>query len=350
MGATTSLVDAYVESGRVPLPWFPAAYAWLARDQPLLWALLFHASSIRPNADAVLRPLLRDGFRRRLDAERPDIVVSVLPMINGVLAEATHALGARFEVVLTDWHSIHRFWIAPGVDHYTAPTETARADCVRFGAPSNAVDVLGIPVRRAFARAERSGVDRAHILSRLGLEAGRFTILMMVGAEGSPRALANLRRLLRLGIDAQVVVVCGRNNRLRQRVERLPARLTVRALGFVEHIAELMRSADLLVTKAGGLTLAEAFCCGVPVVVYDILAGQEAGNLEYALRYKAVEHSTSSRRLARVVGELYADATRRAELAARGRRLARPDAAERISQALLDRGRGASSAQLGGDG
>ena len=49
----------------------------------------------------------------------------------------------------------------------------------------------------------------------------------------------------------------------------------LRALGFVDNVAELMRASDLLATKAGGVTLAEAFCCGLPVVVHDVLAGQE---------------------------------------------------------------------------
>ncbi len=318
----TGLVDAYLECGRFPITLVPRAYAELARHHPRLWAMLFHGSNQRLNPKRVLGPFLRDGLRRCIAEMAPDVVISVLPVINGLVAEAA----PRTEVVLTDWHSVHRFWVAEGVDHYTAPTESARLDCIRFGASLSAVDVVGIPVRRAFAVQPATRPKHE-----------RFTVLMMVGAEGSPRALHNLRALLRLQIDAQVIVVCGRNEELLRQVQGLPASVPVQALGFVENIAELMRGADLLVTKAGGLTVAEAFCCSVPVIVYDILPGQEEGNLAYALAQNAVAYARSPSELAPLVAELCGDRVRRAELAQRGSALARPDAAAQISARILDR-------------
>ena len=199
-------------------------------------------------------------------------MISVLPAINGLLARAAIYAGARLEVVLTDWHSVHRFWVAHEVSHYAASTESARQDCVQFGAPPASIDVIGIPVRREF----RGQIDRQAARARLGalgLDSEKFTILAMVGAEGSPNALANLARLAQLDLDAQILVISGRNEALRRHVEQLPARVRLRALGFVDNVAELMCAADLLLTKAGGVTLAEAFCSGVPVVVHDAEEG-----------------------------------------------------------------------------
>jgi UDP-N-acetylglucosamine:LPS N-acetylglucosamine transferase len=322
--AVPSLVDAYLDCGRWPVTLFPAVYARLARHHPMLWSMLYYASD-RLNPSPVLRPLLKDGLRRVLRQAQPDVVISTLPMVNGALAEVVAEFGARLEVVLTDWHRVHRLWVARGVDHYTAPTDSARQDCIAYGAPPEAVDVVGIPVRRAFSAPVS---PRPH---------EGFTILAMVGAEGSPRALENIARLARLDLNARMVVLCGRNDDLRHHVQRLPARMPIQALGFVENVAELMRSSDVLVTKAGGLTLAEAFCCQVPVVVHDVLAGQEAGNLEYVLRHKAVEYAAQPEALAEVVASLHADPVWRAQLAERGRRLARPDAAERIARSVLQR-------------
>jgi UDP-N-acetylglucosamine:LPS N-acetylglucosamine transferase len=337
--ATATIVDAYVACARFPLTLFPAAYARLARYHPRLWRMLYQATDTRLNAAGLLTPFLRPGFRRLLANERPDVVVSVLPVINGVLAQAAAEAGARFEVVLTDWHAIHRLWVAPGVDHYTTPTDSAAADCVRFGASPTAMDVVGIPVRRAFAAVAASPPQPDAGLTQPGLNPNRFTILAMVGAEGSPRALQNIARLAQSETvpNAQLLVVCGRNEDLRQRVQRLPARLPLAAVGFVDNVAELMRRADVLVTKAGGLTLAEAFCSGVPVVVYDVLPGQEAGNLAYALLHDAVVHARDPAELVRLVGELASDPARRQALAKRGSRLARPAAAETIARNVLAR-------------
>ena len=337
---TITMVDAYLECGRFPVTRFPAAYAELARHHPRLWSMIYRGSSTSKGLDPkrVLGPFLRGGFRRLIAARTPDVVISVLPAINGLLAEAARSGGARLEVVLTDWHSLHRFWVARGVDHYTAPTGSAREDCIRLGAAPHTVDVVGIPIGREFASdADSGGAFRARRLSEIGLSPRRSTVLVMVGAEGSPRALRSIAALASIDLDLQVLVVCGRNVALREQIQRLPARVPLTALGFVDNVAVLMRAADVLITKAGGLTLAEGFACHVPVVVHDVLPGQESGNLEYVLEHGAVMYAPDHQALVRAVSELYADAGRRQELAARGARLARPDAARQIAHNILAR-------------
>jgi 1,2-diacylglycerol 3-beta-galactosyltransferase len=318
----THLTDVYLDCGRFPVTRFPWAYAQLARHHPRLWALLFHSSNHRLDATPILAPFLEHGLQTCIKAQKPDVVVSVLPMVNGLVAK----VAPRSEVVLTDWYGVHRTWVGRGVNHYTAPTDSAKQDMIRYGAPPDAVDVIGIPVRTAFATSDAPRQQH-----------DRFTILAMVGAEGSPRTLRNIEHLLQLRIDADAIVVCGRNEALRRRVHALPARVTVRALGFVDNIPELMRAADVLVTKAGGLTLAEAFCCGVPVVVSDVLPGQETGNLEYALGAGAVAYAPTPAHLQRLISDLYTDRQQREQLAARARTVARPDAAAQVVANVLQR-------------
>jgi processive 1,2-diacylglycerol beta-glucosyltransferase len=313
------MTDAYIECGRFPVNRFPGMYALLASRYPRLWSLVYGTTSRRGNPDLVLAPFLREGFARLIRRERPDVVVSVLPAINGLLAQVAR----RVEVVLTDWAAVHRFWAAAGVAHYTVPTEAARDEVVSFGASPRAIDVIGIPVRREFATS--NGTAR--------LPKDRPKILAMVGAEGSPRAMRNIAALAHSGIGSELVVVCGRSQRLRRAAAALP----VTALGYVEDVANLMRSADVLVTKAGGLTLAEAFCCRVPVVVHDVVPGQETGNLEYMLEVGAVAYARSPLGLVATVRDLIERPDRRARLAACGAELARPDAAEQIAANVLSR-------------
>jgi processive 1,2-diacylglycerol beta-glucosyltransferase len=255
----------------------------------------------------------------------------VIPAINGILGKLKR--GARLEVVLTDWAAVHPYWVARGVDHYSVPTDSARNDCIRFGAPPDLVDVVGIPVRREFGHPIRATAG-------LGLDPHRFKILAMVGAEGSARAVDNLARLAGSDLEAQLVVICGRSADLQQRIQSLPSRMPLKALGFVEDVGGLMCTADLLVTKAGGLTLAEALCVGVPVVVYDAVPGQEVGNLRYMLRQQAVAYAARPSELVSVVSDLMRDQTRRESLARRGHQLARPHAAADIAANMIFRSGG----------
>jgi UDP-N-acetylglucosamine:LPS N-acetylglucosamine transferase len=341
---TTRLVDVYVECGRFPLTHFPSLYARMVRRYPRLWSMIYRGSNTHLDPKRILGPFLNGGLRRLVARERPAAVVSVLPAVNGLLAESLAECRAHLEVVVTDWHAVHRFWVAPGVAQYTVATDSARAECIRFGAPPESIEVMGIPVRRDFTDAQPAPTLRQAQDERLGLAGDQaradprpFTILAMVGAEGSPSALENIAHLALLDLDAELVVVCGHDRELRQRMQQLPTRMPLRALGFVDNVAELIRGADILVTKAGGLTLAEAFCCGVPVVVHDLLPGQEAGNLEYALGQDAVAYAPDAGALAQTIVDLYHEPKRRAALSERGRRLARPDAAQRIARNILSR-------------
>jgi len=309
-------------------------YAELARNHPHLWSLIYRAAVRQLNPSWIIGAFTWRGLARVIEREHPDVVISVLPAVNDLLAHACRRVGAHLEVVLTDWHSVHPYWVARGVEHYTTPTLSARDDCVANGAAPEAIDVVGIPVRREFARTESdpNATDR-------------FTILAMMGAEGSPRAVRNIAALANANLDARITVVCGRSEKLRGYIERLP----VQTLGFVDNVAELMRSADVLVTKAGGVTLAEAFCSHVPVVIHDVVPGQEAGNLEYVLGQNAVAYAPSPARLVEVVWNLRTNSQHREELAECGARLARPVAAQQIAANVLRRLNAASS-QLGRHG
>ncbi|MBV9356392.1 MAG: hypothetical protein JO023_12795, partial [Chloroflexi bacterium] len=275
------LADAYGSYARAPVSWFPAGYANVVRNHPRFWSLFFEStqvSGVRFDGDALLGPFLSPGFRRLLREQPRDVVVSVLPAINGLLAGAARRTSpsTRVEVVVTDFCGLHRSWRGRGVDRYTVATDCARRDLLRYGVSAGAVDVVGFPVRPEFVHPPARAEARAWLSSTAGLDPGRFTVVVMVGAEGSPAALATVQALVRLDVDAQVVVACGHDARLRQRVASLPRTVELRALGFVTEAALLMRSADVLVTKAGGASLAEAFCCQSAVVVADVLPGQEA--------------------------------------------------------------------------
>ena len=333
------LADVYGAYARPPVSWFPAGYADVVRNHPRFWSLFFavtQRSGVRVGGDAVLRPFLAPGFDRMLREHAPRVVVSVLPAINGLLADAVRR--ARLPpptVVVTDFCTLHRSWRGRGVGRYLVPTDCARLDLVRYGEAPRAIDVTGLPVRPAFVDPPARTAARTWLAERCGLDPRRFTVVVMVGAEGSPAALDTVRALAQLDVDAQVVVACGHDARLRARVAALRRRVELRALGFVTEAAHLMRAADVLVSKAGAVSLAEAFCCQATVVVADVLPGQETGNLNYLLAHDAVAFAGGPQPTAALVASLARSPARRAELAARGARLARPGAAACIARELL---------------
>src|SRR5439155_25706309 len=119
----------------------------------------------------------------------------------------------------------------------------------------------------------------------LGLDPERFTLLLVGGGEGAGRMAAQVRAVNRMSVDLQLIVVCGRNARLRARLLESPSQHPAAILGFVDTMPELVHAADVVVTKGGPTTIAEALVAGRPVVVTSVLPGQEEGNDRFVERH-----------------------------------------------------------------
>jgi 1,2-diacylglycerol 3-beta-galactosyltransferase len=171
---------------------------------------------------------------------------------------------------------------------------------------------------------------------RLGIDEQRFTVLLTGGGEGAGGIARRAKSILRRFDDIGVVAICGRNRRLREALDELraeyPDRLTVN--GFVDNMADWLRSADVLVSKAGPGTIAEATCCGVPLMLTSHVPGQERGNTEFVVDAGAGRHTPSVRSLLRTLGELRRDPSTVDEMALASARLGQPEAAREIADLL----------------
>jgi UDP-N-acetylglucosamine:LPS N-acetylglucosamine transferase len=342
--------DLYLEQARFPASRFPWIYATLTRRFPRGWRFVFNVTNRPPSGprlnwvgDIVGGPRLRQLIARR----QPDVVITVLPGTTGFVARSVlrSDVQASVEVVVTDWADLHLGWASTFPARYTVPTENAARSLIAVGIRPGDVSVSGFIVREQFVGLEPGPEARCRARERLGLPRDRFLILAMAGTEGSPAALAHVRALVDAPLDAEVLVVCGRNRKLLRRLERLARRpitqagdgTVLRPLGFVEQIADLMLACDLLVTKTGGVTLAEAFCCGLPVLAFDPLPGQEEGNARYVVERGAAELARSPAHLVELARELRRSPERRQRLAEQGHRLASPGAARDTADAIVAR-------------
>lgn len=137
--------------------------------------------------------------------------------------------------------------------------------------------VLGIPVSVDRAEPARPPADARD---------GR-RVLIMGGGRGLGVRYRTVRRLDRCPAVFTIDVVCGTNRRLRQRLVRDRGRFKhpIRIRGYVHNVVALMKRVDLLITKAGGMTLAEAVGVGVPLLLVRSLPGQERGNTDVMVRH-----------------------------------------------------------------
>ncbi|HEY6547670.1 MAG TPA: glycosyltransferase [Vicinamibacteria bacterium] len=250
----------------------------------------FYNLLLRRRFTVLLEPLLRllhrlIALRRRalvrglvpfLRDAAPRAVVSVIPNFNGVIRDALREAvpGAPFLVLLTDLADLPpHFWIEPGVDGVIVGTDEAALQARALGLPEERIHrVSGMPLHPRFYAGPGNGGDvRARVRSELGVPAGAFTAMLLFGGKGSAEIESLTRDLLGADQALHVIAVCGDNPRLLEGLRPLgaAARGRLHALGFTDRIADYMAASDVLVTKPGPGSLAEAFQKGLPVVVAE---------------------------------------------------------------------------------
>jgi len=213
--------------------------------------------------------------RRMLDAIPPDtrVVVSTYPLASQVLGRLRASGRLRIPVVtyLTDY-SVHRLWVAEGVDAHTAVHDVAGRQAQRLGA-AQVVTVDPAVDPRFFRRTEAS---RAAARAKFGLPEHGPLALLVGGSWGIGEFDQTARDIAATGA-AQCVVVCGQNEELRTRLAEQGVRYVY---GWVDDMPGLMHACDVLVQNAGGMTVYEAGACGLPVLTYRTLPGHGETNAQ----------------------------------------------------------------------
>ena len=333
------------------LRWVTGLYGPAVRLAPWLWGAAYYATNVRPAMWLLRRTLLRPADRAAAGAARahgaPAAIVSFHPLTGmaAVRARDQAAPLAPVVTVVTDLAAMHAAWRYADADLIIAPPAVAArhglADARTLHFPPGksargAWAVAGPPVGRDFDGGRLSAARQARLRRSLGLAEDGLVILLTGGAEGSGGMARRAAAILRRFTDVHVVVVRGRNAAVKRRLDRLAARsggrLTV--TGFVDNMSDWLRCCDLIVTKAGPGTIAEATCCGTPLLLTAHIPGQEKGNAEIVTGAGAGLWVPGVRQLVAEIGRLRRDRGAIEAMGAASARLGRPDAAADIARLI----------------
>jgi processive 1,2-diacylglycerol beta-glucosyltransferase len=316
-------------------------YCYLKSVQiaPALWGLFYKGTSQISPSSLIQRQLNSLGLElmeRELTRWRPDVVVSTFPTPAGVVSSLKTK--GRVEVplvtVITD-HTVHSQWIHPATDLYCVGSTDVEQGLLARGVPADRIRVTGIPVRPVFALPQ----DPVKLRHKYGLSSDAPVVLVMGGAYGVMSDIDEIcEELFLYPHRVQVLVVCGRNERMRVRLRALAREAVhpVRIFGFVEHIHELMALADLMITKAGGLTISEALAMRLPMLVYRPIPGQEEANARFLTRAGVAVYAKTRRDVsAQLYDLLVRHPERREEMRERMMHVRRLHAADEVADAVL---------------
>lgn len=202
------------------------------------------------------------------------------------------------------------------------------------GVKADRIRVTGIPIAPSFAQPGNKDIA----LKNLKLKPDVPKIVVMGGSLGLGPIKSVIRKLDALPQPFDIIVVTGKNKRLRDDLlkRRRPRRHTTKVLGFVENIHELIEVAEVLVTKPGGITTAEALSKHVPMIIINPIPGQEEKNARFLLAHQAAVQAVKAGDVARYVDGFLHDPEKLRRLRRGARALARPHAAQDAAYAILE--------------
>ena len=317
-------------------------YNWVLRNKQHWMKYLYWAMNR-------FRPDTREFFYKRtvvyvaglFQRWCPHIVVSVHPLTQHIIARVLKELGLAERIplvtVVTDpYYGFWKGWACDDVTLYLVASEEARRQLIDYGIAPRRIKVSGMPVHPKFSFPG----DQAARVARtaLGLDAEKFTVFLNAGWEGGGNIPQIFRELIRGELDVQAIFLAGKNEALRSHAESLAAeaRFPVKVIGYSDEVEQLMKAANVMVSKLGGLSTFEALSCRLPIIADGTTEPmpQEASTVNLIVKGGAAVLLNRASDVVPVVRRMIDDSKHYAAMRAATITLALPNATRRIVEEI----------------
>ena len=258
------------------------SYMDTLRFTPKVWGYLYEQSEQKTafvDIGQLFNRLLSAKLEKLINDYNADLIFCTHAFPAGIISALKAKSGLKTPVicVVTDY-TIHRLWIHEHCDLYTIASPLLNDEGIQQGIPAEKIYPLGIPIKPCFG----DFISKEDARTRLGLF-DKLTLLVMGGGLGLGSIINIVQVMESSEIDCQIIVVCGNNDKLRNKLKIFENNPNIKVYSFVNNMHEIMSAADLLITKPGGLTTAEALAKGLPMIIVNPLPGQEARNTSFLL-------------------------------------------------------------------
>jgi len=263
-------------------------YNWVLRNKQhwmkyLYWAM----NKIRPETREFFHKRCIGYVRGQFDKWCPHVVVSVHPLTQHIVAKILKELHLAEQVplvtVVTDpCYGFWKGWACDDVSLYLVANDEARRQLLDYGISPERIKVSGMPVDPKFHEIDEADAQIAR--KAYGLDPDKFTVFLNAGWIGGGNIPQIFKELVRGELDVQAIFLAGKNEQLRLEAEQIAkhAKFPVKVIGYSDEIEKLMQSANVMISKLGGLTTFEAMACGLPIIADATTRPmpQEAGTVQ----------------------------------------------------------------------
>lgn len=304
------------------------------REAPELYQIGYQVMDVPLSTSLVeigLTALLFQALLDILKQNKPDVIIVTHPMYLEPLKAIFRHIHRTIPVltVVTDLGTVQRIWFHPVSDITLVPTERVYNLALEAKLQPASLKITGIPVHPQILSEKRPA---AEIRADLGIEPTRLTALVV----GSPRVrnlLDAVRVLNHSNLPLQAIVVAGGDDVVYAELQQTDWHIPVKVYNLVQNMPMLMHAADFIVCKAGGLIVTEALACGLPIMLIDVIEGQETGNAEFVVDNGAGEVARMPLDMLETLYHWLSNEGRLLQTRANNaRRVGRPQAADEIAE------------------
>jgi processive 1,2-diacylglycerol beta-glucosyltransferase len=312
-------------------------YMSVIKRTPKIWDYLYDNPKIVKRIEKIKETIHRFNspkLKNLFDQFKPDALICTQAFPCGMCADykKTYNSGIPLIAVLTDYVP-HSYWIYDTINYYITPSEDVTLRLMQKGVELNRIKSFGIPFDHKFNEPQ----DRNQLLQKFKLKADAPIILIMGGGQGLGPIKMIVKSLEKIKREIQEIVVAGTNRRLYKSLKRKIKKYKkrIQLFGYVHNIEELMSISDIIITKPGGVTVAEVLAKKIPMIILKPIPGQEANNAAYLTEKGAAIKIDKPKEINRVIEDLLSSSDKLKRISDSCGFMSKPNASFDIAKLIL---------------
>jgi len=309
-------IENLLDSPKTPAPLrnTQTGYDKIVTESPKFYEFSYESSDKRLPTNVAkigLSAMLYGPFSKTMKEFNPDVLVNTYPLYQGpaqtwyLLNEDTKKAISKSKktdddsksssrhkhipmiTIITDLVSVHLIWMSTLPDIYCVATHEMKEQIAGFGVDRERILCTGIPVNPVFAEEKRS---KRELREHLGWNPEKTTIIA-IGSKRVSNMMDYLDLINHSGFNIQLIMVAGGDETLYQEMQNTTWHVPAKIYNFTKELPVMMLASDIVVTKAGGLVTSESLAASLPMILIDVLPGQEEGNALYIQENNAGVHA-----------------------------------------------------------
>ncbi len=317
-------------------------YNWILRNKQHWMKYVFWAMNrFRPETRNFVYRRSFGYVAEQFEKWCPHIVVSVHPLTQHIFARILKELNLAEQIplvtVVTDpGYGFWKGWACNDVSLYLVANDDAKRQLVDYGIAPEKIKISGMPINPKFHEIDEKAAQAAR--KAFGLDAEKFTVFVNAGWVGGGNIPQIFRELINGELDVQTIFLAGKNENLRKEAEELAktAKFPVKVIGYSDDVEKIMQSANVMISKLGGLTTFEALACHLPIIADTTTPPmpQEAGTVNLIARNGAGILLEKATDIVPMIQSLLNDSARYAQMKAATIGMAIPNSTQKIIEEI----------------